>query len=85
MFDPSAASRLSPEMRASLQEQRMAYIKPVPSEQVGFLSPDAPLLAPGYQVFVLHGADGTPILLADSWEAAMAGAANHEIEIVSLH
>jgi hypothetical protein len=85
MFDPSATNRLTPEMRASLQENRLAYIKPVPSEQVGFLSADAPLLAPGYQVFVLHGADGTPILLADSREAAIAGAANHEIDIVSLH
>ena len=43
------------------------------------------MLAPGHQVFVLHAADGTPIVLADSREAAMADAANHELETVSLH
>jgi hypothetical protein len=85
MFDPNAASSVSPEMLATLGENRLAYIKAMRSEEVAFLSPEAPLLAPGYRVFVLHAADGTPILLADSREAAMAGAANHEIETVSLH
>jgi hypothetical protein len=85
MFDPSAASRVSPELLATLSGNRLAYIKAMRSEEVGFLSPEAPLLAPGYRVFVLHAADGTPILLADSREAALAGAANHEIETVSLH
>jgi hypothetical protein len=36
-------------------------------------------------VFVLYAADGTPIMLADSREAAMANAAHREIETVSLH
>jgi hypothetical protein len=85
MFDPTAASRVSPEMLATMGENRVAYIKAIRSEEVAFLSADAPMLAPGYQVFVLHAADGTPILLADSHEAALAGAANHEIETVSLH
>src|SRR5262245_25029823 len=85
MFDPIAASSLSPEMRATLRESRCAYIKSIRSEQVAFLSAEAPVLAPGYRVFVVHAADGTPILLADSHEAAMAGAANQQIEIVSLN
>ena len=86
MFDPAARRMpMSPETLATLGENRVAYIKAMRSEEVGFLSPEAPLLAPGYHVFVLHAADGTPILLADSREAALAGAANHEIETVSLH
>ena len=85
MFDPNAASSVSPEMLATLGENRLAYIRAMRSEEVAFLSPEAPLLAPGYRVFVLHAADGTPILLADSREAALAGAANHQIETVSLH
>jgi hypothetical protein len=36
-------------------------------------------------VFVLHAADGSPIMLASSREAAMADAAQREIETVSLH
>jgi hypothetical protein len=85
MLDPSAISRMSPEMLATLGENRLGYISEVRSEQVAFLSAEAPLLAPGYRVFVLHAADGTPILLADSHEAAMAGAAKHEVETVSVH
>jgi hypothetical protein len=85
MFDRSAISRMSPEMLAALGENRVAYITAVRSEQVAFLSAEAPLLAPGYRVFVLHAADGTPILLADSHEAALAGAAKHEVETVSVH
>jgi hypothetical protein len=34
---------------------------------------------------VLHAADGTPIMLAHSREAAMEDAAQREIETVSLH
>jgi hypothetical protein len=85
MFDPQAASAVSQEMLAMLGENRVAYIKAIRSEEVAFLSADAPLLAAGYRVFVLHAADGTPILIADSLEAAMANAASREIETVSLH
>jgi hypothetical protein len=90
MFDPSAVGRksptaMSPETFATLGENRLAYIRAVRSEDVAFLCAEAPVLAPGYRVFVLHGADGTPILLADSRESAMADAANNQIETVSVH
>jgi hypothetical protein len=66
-------------------ETRLAYIKAIPSEEVVFICPEAPLLAPGHVVFVLHCEDGTPILLADTREAAIADAANYRLETVSLH
>jgi hypothetical protein len=64
---------------------RFAYVKAARSEDVAFICPDAPLLAPGQQVFVLHAADGTPILVTDSREAAVANAAHERLETVSLH
>ena len=85
MFDRTAASALSPEMLATLGENRLAYIKAIRSEEVAFLSADAPLLPPGHQVFVLYAADGAPILLADSREAVLADAASQQIETVSVH
>ncbi len=85
MFDRSAASALSPEMRATLGENRLAYIKAIRSEEVAFLSPEAPMLPAGHRLFVLHAADGTPILLAESREAALADAERHQIETVSVH
>jgi hypothetical protein len=87
MFDASAMPRpaVSAESLAALGENRLAYIRAIRSEEVAFLCAEAPLLPPGYRVFVLYAADGTPIMLADSHEAAMADAANREIETVSLH
>ena len=76
---------MSPETLATLGENRVAYIKAMRSEDVAFLCAEAPMLEAGYQVFVLHAADGTPIILADSRESAMAGAESHELETVSLH
>jgi hypothetical protein len=87
MFDPSAMPRpaMSAERFAALGENRVAYIRAIRSEEVAFLCAEAPLLPPGYCVFVLHAADGTPIMLAESREAVMADAAQREIETVSLH
>lgn len=87
MFDRSAMQRaaMSPETLATLGENRLAYIKAIRSEEVAFLCAEAPVLPAGYQVFVLHAADGRPILLADSREAVLADAVSQEFETVSLH
>jgi hypothetical protein len=37
------------------------------------------------QLFALHAADGTPMMLTDSREAAMASAWSQELETVSVH
>ena len=76
---------MSPETFATLGENRLAYIKAIRSEEVAFLCAEAPLLAPGHEVFVLHAADGSPILLAESREAALADAENNQLETVSIH
>ena len=87
MFDPSAMPRpaMSAETFAALGENRVAYIRAIRSEQVAFLCVEAPLLPPGHRVFVLHAADGTPIMLTDSREAAIANAWSQELETVSVH
>jgi hypothetical protein len=86
MLDQTAAAgTMSPESFATLGGKRLAYIKAIRSEDAAFLYADAPVLEPGHRVFVLHAADGTPILLADSREAAIADAAQYEIETVSVH
>jgi hypothetical protein len=64
---------------------KLAYVKPIRSEDVHRLYPQAPELAPGMDLFALHAADGTPILVTDSREAAVANAMTHELETVSVH
>jgi hypothetical protein len=86
MYDASAIRLGMPaDMFVALGEKRLAYIKPTRSEDVAFLSADAPVLEPGHVVFVLHASDGEPIVLADSHEAAQADAENYELETVSIH
>lgn len=76
---------LSPEALALLGDGKLAYVKPIRSEDVARLFPEAPELQPGMQLFALHGADGTPIMLTDSRDAAVANAWSQELETVSLH
>jgi hypothetical protein len=83
--DQTSQINISPEALAHLGDGQIAYVKPITSEQVATLFPQAPKIAPGTQLFALHAADGTPIMLTDSREAAVANAWSHELEMVSVH
>jgi hypothetical protein len=63
----------------------IAYVRAVRSEEVTKLFPNAPALQPGMQLFALLAADGTPIILTDSKDAAIANAWEHQLETVSVH
>lgn len=76
---------ISLEELAQLGDGEIGYIKPIRSEDVRDLFPQAPELEPGARLFCLHAADGTPILLTDSREAALANARTQELEPVSVH
>ncbi|MEA2984462.1 MAG: hypothetical protein QOD94_716 [Alphaproteobacteria bacterium] len=76
---------VSPEALALLGGGRIAYVKAIRSEDVAKIFPQAPQIAPGLQLFSLHAADGTPIMLTDSREAAVANAWSQELEAVSVH
>jgi hypothetical protein len=76
---------ISPEALALLGGGRIAYVKSIRSEDVQKHFPQAPMLAPGTLLYALHAADGTPIVLTDSREAAIANAWSHELEMVSVH
>jgi hypothetical protein len=76
---------VSREALALLGGGRIAYVKAIRSEDVAKMFPQAPQLAPGTQLFSLHAADGTPIMLTDSREAAVANAWSQELEAVSVH
>ncbi len=77
--------RVSLEMLATMGEGHIAYVKQIRSEDVPGLFPQAPELAPGLKLFALHAADGTPIMLTDSREAAIANAWSQELQTVSVH
>ena len=76
---------ISLEALAGLGDGKIAYIKSIRSEDVRTLFPQAPQLAPGLKLFALHAADGTPIMVTDSREAALTNASDHQLETVSVH
>jgi hypothetical protein len=76
---------MSPQAFAVLGGGKIAYVKQIRSENVHELYPQAPEMQPGMQLFALHAADGTPILVTDTREAAVANAWNNELEAVSVH
>ena len=76
---------LSPEALAHLGDGEIAYIKTIRSEDVPAIFPQAPQIAPGLKLFALHAADGTPIMVTDSREAAVANAWSNELQTLSVH
>jgi hypothetical protein len=83
--NPESRPLLTNEQLASLGDGRVAYLKPIRSEDVSRLFPAAPAIQPGLQLFALLAADGTPIIVTDSRDAAMANAMSQELEMVSVH
>jgi hypothetical protein len=78
-------SPMSAEAFAVFGGSKVAYIRAIRSEDVAFIYPDAPDLEPGLALFALSAADGTAIMITDSREAAVALAAHHQLDTVSVH
>ena len=79
----SASSTLFP--YGKIRPMLLRSVKPIRSADVHNLYPQAPEMQPGMELFALHAADGTPILVTDTREAAVANAWSHELETVSVH
>jgi hypothetical protein len=78
-------SPLTPEQFAQLGDGLIAYVRSMRSEDVNRLYPQAPQIAPGMTIFALFGADGAPIVLADSEEGCIGNARENHLQMVSLH
>jgi hypothetical protein len=76
---------LTAEQFAQLGDGLIAYVRPMRSEDVNRLYPHAPQIAPGLTIFALFGADGAPIVLADSEEGCIGNARENHLQMVSLH
>ena len=73
------------EVFAGLGGGRIAYVRPLKADEARGLFPSMPQLAPGLELWALLAADGSPIMLADSREAVVMNAQEHELETMSLH
>ena len=70
---------------ARLGGGHVAYIKILSSDDAKRLFPAVEGVPPGISLFALHAADGTPIALTDSRQAAMSHAMDGDLMIASLH
>jgi hypothetical protein len=70
---------------AKLGGGKVAYIKVMTCEDAKRMFPAVEGLPSGIDLFALHAADGTPLALTDSRQAAVGHAMGGELEIASLH
>jgi hypothetical protein len=70
---------------AHLGEGMIAYLREIDASELADKFPGAPKIAPGTRLWALFAADGSPILLSDERERALAGAIEHELTPVSIH
>jgi hypothetical protein len=70
---------------AKLGGGKIAYIKIMSSDEARRMYPTVQGLPQGISVYALHAADGTPIALTDSHQAAVGHAMGDELEVASVH
>lgn len=70
---------------AALGGGKVAYIRVMTSDQARVMYPSVEDLPSGIQLYCLSAADGSPIALTDTWQAAMGHAIGDELEVASLN
>ena len=83
------ADIVTPVMRArdlaKLGDGEVAYIRMMSSDEAHRMFPSVTGLPDGSNIFALHSADGTPLALTDSRQAAMGHAMGDQLVVASIH
>jgi hypothetical protein len=77
--------KMSEGQLAELGGGKVAYIKSMSSDEANVMYPAVKGLPKGIELFALHAADGTPIALTDSRQAAIGHAMGDQLMVESLH
>lgn len=73
------------EALAAMGEGELAYIRSFRAAELRQLFPQTAELHPAVQLYALFGADGTPLMLADSRDAIISGAWQNDLSMATLH
>ena len=84
-MDETANTIMTDKEFALLGGGELAYVREIEAQEVVEQFPAARALPPHAKLFMLHGADGTPIMLGDSRNTLVANASEHKLHTVSLH
>jgi hypothetical protein len=82
---PAVPPMMSMSELAQLGGGKIAYIRVMSSDEAKEMFPAVEGIPTGINLFALHAADGTPLALTDSRQAAMGHAMGDELEVASLH
>lgn len=73
------------ETLAAMGDGELAYVRAFRAADLKHIFPQSAELHPSVQLYALFGADGSPLMLADSREAILSGAWQHDLSMATLH
>lgn len=76
---------MSTDELAMLGGNQIAYVRELEAHDAVEFFPAAGTLPPNMRVFMLHAADGTPIMLGDSRDSVIHNAWENSLQPVSVH
>jgi hypothetical protein len=83
--DSKKSVELTVQDLALLGEGALGYIKEIEVQEAQRLLGDQASVAPNSKLFCLYNADGTPVSISGSKEAALGSAFEHELMAMSIH
>ncbi|MDX2289222.1 MAG: DUF1150 domain-containing protein [Hyphomicrobiaceae bacterium] len=85
MVSNSEVKMISAADLAELGDGQVAYIRTMTSDEAHRLFPAVNGLPEGINLYALHAANGRPIALTDTMQAALGHALEDELQIASIH
>ena len=85
MKDARSMLAASYESLEDLGAGKLAYVRRVSPQDLRDMFPDADLQGADLPVWALLAADGTPIVLTDTRNAAIANAIENDLQALSVH
>ncbi len=82
---PVNDSRRALEELMAMGDGETAYLRKFRAGDLRKLFPQTSELHPSVELFALFGADGTPLILADTRDAVLSGAWEHKLTLSALH
>jgi hypothetical protein len=76
---------LTPQDLALLGEGDLGYIREIEVQEAQRLLGDQANVVPNSRLYCLYNADGTPVSISGSREAALGSAFEHELMAMSVH
>lgn len=82
---PESAARRALEALMAMGDGETAYLRKFRAGELRQMFPQTAELHPSVELFALFGADGTPLILADTRDAVLSGAWDHKLTLSAVH